>query len=140
MLKKIHIQFKSKVKLFKTNSYHFEIIDLKSIYVLVYSGKQQIATLELELAKKIQGSPTLDKSTLDLDNWYSFAEFQFTGIIEHDIPNELISLIDENPLSLKYKALRIDAFNSASETEYDKTIGLLLNENGSAVKISISIN
>ena len=140
MLKKIHIQFKSKVKLFKNDHYHVEIADLKSLYVLVFSEKEEIGTLELEFKKSVQGSPILDKSTLDLDYWYSFGEFQFTGVIEHDVPKDLISLIEKSPLSIKYKALRIKAFNSTSKTEFDKTFGLLLNENGSAVKVKISIN
>ena len=140
MLKNIHIKFKSKVKWFKKDHYQLEIADLKSINVLVYSEKEEIGSLELDFKKIIQGSPSLDKSALDLDDWYSFAEFQFSGIIENDVPKDLIALIEENPLSIKYKALRIEAFNSNSKTEYDKVFGLLLNENGSAVKINISVN
>jgi hypothetical protein len=140
MLKNIHIKFKSKVKLFKKENYQLEISDLKSIYVLVFLEKKEIGSIELDFKKIIQGSPIFDKSTLDLDYWYSFAEFQFSGIIEHDVPKELISSIEESLLLIKYKALRINAFNSNSKTDFDKTFGLLLNENGSAVKINISMN
>ena len=140
MLKNIHIKFKSKVKLFKNEHYQLEISDLKSIYVLVFLEKKEIGSIELNLKKIIQGSAVFDNRTLDLDSWYSFAEFHFSGIIENDVPKELISLIEESPLLIRYKALRINAFNSNSKTDFDKTFGLILNENGSAVKINISMN
>jgi len=139
MTQSIHIEFSSKLKLFKSESYDIEKRDIHSIIVHVFHDKKDIATIGLEFRNLAEGELTLDKKELDQDHYFSFADLQLNGIIKQKIPKEIMSLIRDDPLSVKFKALSIKAINKNSTTEWDKLHNLLLNENGGWEKIKISI-
>ena len=139
MTRSIFIDFSSKLKLFKSESYEIEKGDIHSIVVHVFHDKKEIAKIDLELKNLIEGEFTLDKSGLDLDNYFSYANFQLKGIIKQKISKDILSFIKDDPLKVEFKALRVSAVNKKSSSKWDKLHSLLLNEKGGWAKIKMTI-
>ena len=88
----------------------------------------------------VEGDYHFDKSQLDLTSGNSFANFELSGVIKQKIPKELLTLLDDDPLSVKFKALRLVVVNKKSTDEWDANHNLVLNENGGWEKIQMNIN
>jgi hypothetical protein len=140
MTQEIHVNFASKVKLFRSESYEVETKDLIGIETHVFIGKKDIGKFEINFGNIVQGSLHFDKTELDKDYYFSYADFEFNGIIHQKIPLELLSLIkNDTDKKIKYKALRIIAINKNSTSKQNLQHALLLNEDGDWAKINIKI-
>lgn len=133
---RIAIEFKTKVKLFKKDGYELEHSDLVGIKVHAFAGKREIGDFIISLEELPDSSFNFDKTALDMNDWFSYASFEFAGQVDQLFSPEICSHFDDHDrTNLTFKAINLIAKHPNSAKS--ETLHLLLNDDGDWAPISI---